>query len=58
MKKARIGKTALVAALIMCFTALFTTCKNNIGLGGQIDILPPIGEITYPDGGRGNTRFI
>ena len=51
MKKARIGKTALVAALIMCFTALFTTCKNNIGLGGQIDILPPIGEITYPDGG-------
>ncbi|EPF28479.1 hypothetical protein HMPREF9195_01375 [Treponema medium ATCC 700293] len=51
MKKARIGKTALVAALIMCFTALFTTCKNNIGLGGQIDILPPIGEITHPDGG-------
>ena len=49
MKKARIGKTALVAALIMCFTALFTTCKNNIGLGGTLNIYPPNGGIDYPD---------
>lgn len=52
MKKARIGKTALVAALIMCFTALFTTCKNNIGLGGTLNIYPPNGGINYPDAGE------
>ena len=50
MKKTRMGNTALAAALIMCVTALLTTCKNSIGLGGQIDILPPNGEITAPDG--------
>lgn len=41
MKKARIGQTALAFALIMCITVLFTTCKNNIGLGGTVDIRPP-----------------
>ncbi|QUY17618.1 hypothetical protein GWP40_03985 [Treponema vincentii] len=50
MKKTRMGNTALAAVLIMCVTALLTTCKNSIGLGGQIDILPPNGEITAPDG--------
>ncbi|MGI5090929.1 hypothetical protein HGH47_12355, partial [Treponema sp. OMZ 805] len=48
MKKTRMGNTALAAVLIMCVTALLTTCKNSIGLGGQIDILPPNGEITAP----------
>ena len=50
MKKTRMRNTALAAVLIMCVTALLTTCKNSIGLGGQIDILPPNGEITAPDG--------
>lgn len=30
----------------------FSTCKNNIGLGGSVDIEHPRGAITYPDAGE------
>ncbi|UTC57494.1 hypothetical protein ABK01_03945 [Treponema sp. OMZ 305] len=45
-KKNRIVSFALI---VLAAIAGFT-CKNSIGLGGQIDILPPNGEITAPDG--------
>ena len=51
MKKTRIGQMAPIAALLVCFIALFTTCKNNIvGLGGTIDIKDPtiINDSVYP----------
>lgn len=41
MKKTRRGQRVWATALLMCFIALFTTCKNNIGLGGTVDINPP-----------------
>ena len=50
-------KRAVSFVLIVLAAITGFTCKNNIGLGGQIDILPPIGEITYPDGGGGGGRY-
>ena len=44
-KKNRVASFALI---VLTAIAGFT-CKQNIGLGGRIDILPPNGEITYPD---------
>ncbi|MFC1240144.1 hypothetical protein ACFGOO_12110, partial [Treponema vincentii] len=48
MKKNRIASFALI---VLTAVAGFT-CRPNIGLGGQIDIVPPEGEITYPDAGE------
>ena len=50
MKKTRVGRIVQVATLLMCFIALFTTCKNNIGLGGTVDINPPTvkNDSVYP----------
>ncbi|MGI5074431.1 hypothetical protein E4N71_03040 [Treponema vincentii] len=48
MKKNRIASFALI--VLTAVAGL--TCRPNIGLGGQIDILPPEGEITYPDAGE------
>ena len=45
-------KRAVSFVLIVLVAITGFACKNNIGLGGQIDILPPIGEITYPDAGE------
>ena len=44
------GRIVLAATLLLCFIALFTTCKNNIGLGGSIDINPPMikNDSMYP----------
>ena len=47
-KNRTVSFVLIVVTAIVCFT-----CKGYIGLGGQIDILPPIGEITHPDGGGG-----
>ena len=47
-KKNRVASFALIVLTAM---AGFT-CKQNIGLGGRINILPPSGEITYPDSGE------
>ena len=50
MKKTHAGRIVPVAALLICFIALFTTCKNNIGMGGTIDINPPTikNDSVYP----------
>ena len=48
MKKNRIASFALI--VLTAVAGL--TCRPNIGLGGQIDIVPPEGEITYPDAGE------
>ena len=50
MKKTYVGRIIRAAALVMCFTALLTTCKNNIGMGGTVDINPPTikNDSVYP----------
>jgi len=45
-------KRAVSFALIVLTAVAGLTCRPNIGLGGQIDIVPPEGEITYPDAGE------
>ena len=50
MKKNRIFLSFLILILFTVF--LSVTCKQNIGLGGTIDIERPEGEITYPDAGE------
>ena len=49
MKKTHTGRIVPVAALILTIP-LFTTCKNNIGMGGTIDINPPTikNDSVYP----------
>ena len=41
MRKTRTGQKLWAAVSALCFIALFTTCKNGIGLGSTIDIKPP-----------------
>ena len=50
MKKTQMGRTVWTAAVIVCCIALFTTCKNSVGLGETIDIKPPTINIStiYP----------
>ena len=50
MKKTQMGRTVWAAAVIVCCIALFTTCKNSVGLGETIDIKPPTINIStiYP----------
>ncbi|UTC51336.1 Ig-like domain repeat protein [Treponema sp. OMZ 855] len=43
---------AVFLVLIILTALAGITCKPYVGLGGQIDILPPSGEITYPDAGE------
>ena len=43
---------AISVVLIILTAVVGFTCKPYVGLGGQIDILPPSGEITYPDAGE------
>ena len=50
MKKNRIFLSFLILILFTVF--LSVTCKQNVGLGGTIDIDRPEGEITYPDAGE------
>ena len=42
----------LVFTLVIFTIMMFFTCKQNVGLGGTIDIERPNGEITYPDAGE------
>ncbi|UTC66428.1 MULTISPECIES: hypothetical protein [unclassified Treponema] len=50
MKK---NRNFLIFLILILFTLfLNVTCKQNIGLGGTIDIERPNGEITYPDAGE------
>ena len=50
MKKPHVGRIVQVATLLVCFIAFLTTCKNNIGMGGTIDINPPTikNDSVYP----------
>ncbi|MGP1431738.1 MAG: hypothetical protein ACTTJ4_05430 [Treponema sp.] len=50
MKKTQMGRTVWTAAVIVCCIALFTTCKNSVGLGETIDINPPTikNDSVYP----------
>ena len=47
MTKTRKVRT-LIAATALCCIGLFTTCKNNIGLGSTIDVTPPEIKSVYP----------
>ena len=38
----------VIAVALLCCIAVFTTCKNNIGLGNTIDINPPEIKSVYP----------
>ena len=40
---------AVFLVLIVLTAIVGVTCKQYIGLGGQIGILPPSGKIIYPD---------
>ena len=42
--------------LIICAVMTVFTCKQSVGLGPQVDVVPPGGKITYPD--AGHKRFI
>ena len=50
MKKTHVGRIVRVATLLVCFIVLFTTCKNNIGMGGTVDVTPPTikNDSVYP----------
>ena len=50
MKKNRIFLNFLILILFTVF--LSVTCKQNVGLGGTVDIERPEGSITYPDAGE------
>ena len=50
MKKKK--NRVLSFALIAFAASVGFTCKQSIGMGSQIDILPPAGVITYPDAGE------
>ena len=54
MKKNRIFLNFLILILFTVF--LSVTCKQNIGLGGTIDIERPDGQIIYPDAGGAPIR--
>ena len=50
MKKNGIFLSFLILFLVTVF--LNVTCKQNIGLGPQVDVVPPAGQILYPDAGE------
>ena len=45
-------KRAVFFVLIVLTAIAGFTCRQYIGLGGRIDILPPSGKIIYPDSGE------
>ena len=45
-------KRAVSFVLIVLTAIAGFTCKQYVGLGGQIDVLPPSGEISLPDAGE------
>ena len=51
-KNRRTGRGFLYAALLFATLIVCTACPQYVSLGGGIDILPPSGEITYPDAGK------
>ncbi|MDR9858207.1 hypothetical protein [Treponema socranskii] len=51
-KNRRTGRGFLYAALLFATLIVCTACPQYVSLGGGIDILPPSGEITYPDAGE------
>ena len=44
--------SVLFFTLVICTVMTVFTCKQNIGLGARVNILPPDGQITYPDAGE------
>ncbi|QNL96586.1 hypothetical protein H9I35_09100 [Treponema sp. Marseille-Q4132] len=51
-KNKRILSGFLYSALFALTLILYSACPQNVALGGSVDILPPNGEITYPDAGE------
>ena len=45
-------KRAVFFVLIVLTAIAGFTCRQYVGLGGRIDILPPSGKIIYPDSGE------
>ena len=45
-------KRAVSFVLIVLTAIAGFTCRQYVGLGGQIDVLPPSGKIIYPDAGE------
>ena len=44
-------KNGLLFSAVLFAMLIISTCQQHIALGGGVDILPPSGEITYPDAG-------
>lgn len=42
--------------LIICAVMTVFTCKQSVGLGPQVDVVPPGGKITYPGAGASPIR--
>ena len=51
-KNRRIFSGFLYSALFALTLIVYSACPQNVALGGSVDILPPNGEITYPDAGE------
>ena len=51
-KKLGIKGGLLFSALLFVTLIICTACPQYVALGGGVDILPPSGEITYPDAGE------
>lgn len=51
-KNRRIFSGFLYSALFALTLIVCSACPQNVALGGSVDILPPNGEITYPDAGE------
>ncbi|MGI5076585.1 hypothetical protein [Treponema maltophilum] len=45
-------KNGLLFSAVLFAMLIISTCQQHIALGGGVDILPPSGEITYPDAGE------
>lgn len=51
-KNVRMKRGLLFSAILFALMILYTACPQYVALGGGVDILPPSGEITYPDAGE------
>ncbi|MFC2420458.1 MAG: hypothetical protein ACFNOL_05215, partial [Treponema maltophilum] len=45
-------KNGLLFSAVLFAMLIISTCQQHIALGGGVDILPPSGEILYPDAGE------
>lgn len=45
-------KNGLLFSAVLFAMLIISTCQQHIALGGGVDILPPSGEIWYPDAGE------